>query len=64
MGRAFRVTQQHGEIFTVPWAAGFVATIHPSALLRASTRPREAFAQFVDDLRAVAAFSASVRRSR
>src|SRR5688572_24327806 len=34
MGRAFRVTQQHGEVFTVPWAKGFVATIHPSSILR------------------------------
>jgi DNA polymerase len=57
MGRAFRVTQQHGQVFTVPWADGFVATIHPSSILRTPPPDRDkAYAQFVADLRVVAEF--------
>jgi len=63
MGRAFRVTQQHGEVFTVPWAHGLVATLHSSSILRTPPPRRdEAYAQFVADLRAVATFLGSIRR--
>jgi uracil-DNA glycosylase family protein len=63
MGRNFRVTKQHGEVLDAPWAKGFVATVHPSSILRAPPPGRdEAYAQFVEDLRAVAAFSRSVRK--
>ena len=57
MGRAFRVTQQHGDVLTVAWAKSFVATIHPSAVLRAPPPGRdEAYAQLVADFKAVARF--------
>jgi uracil-DNA glycosylase family protein len=57
MGRAFRVTRQHGEVFSVPWAKGFVATIHPSSILRMPPPDREAaFTQFVEDLRVAGSF--------
>ena len=57
MGSAFRVTRQHGEVLTVPWAKGFVATIHPSSILRTPPPGREAaYTQFVEDLRVVARF--------
>lgn len=62
MGRAFRVTTQHGEVFTVPWAKGFVATIHPSSILRAPSPGRERMHElFLNDLRATAQFCADVR---
>ena len=61
MGRGFRVTLQHGEVFTVPWAKGFVATLHPSSILRAPSPGREEmYAFFVNDLRAVAQFRAAI----
>jgi len=55
LGRAFRVTRDHGHIFESDLGPA-VATIHPSAILRAPDDVRdEAYAGFVDDLRAVAA---------
>jgi uracil-DNA glycosylase len=62
LGRAFRVTRQHGEV--VPSDLGPVlATVHPSAILRAPDAAREiAYAGFVDDLRAAAAQLATGRR--
>jgi uracil-DNA glycosylase len=56
-GRAFRVTRDRGRL--VPWALApyALATVHPSALLRApdeQTRERE-IRIFVQDLRTVAA---------
>lgn len=57
MGNAFRVTRQHGEVLTVPWAKGFVATIHPSSILRAPSPGRDAaYAQLVQDLGVVATY--------
>jgi DNA polymerase len=35
MGRDFRVTRQRGRIVHTEWAASTMATIHPSAVLRA-----------------------------
>ncbi len=35
LGRAFRVTRQRGELLASPHAAHVLATVHPSAILRA-----------------------------
>jgi uracil-DNA glycosylase len=55
MGPKFRVTQKRGRIFReLPWAAAFVATVHPSSILRGNPDEREAsFATFVADLKVV-----------
>jgi uracil-DNA glycosylase len=54
LGRQFRVTKQRGEPIDSPLAETVLATIHPSAILRAENRDAE-YAGFVDDLRKVAA---------
>jgi uracil-DNA glycosylase len=56
MGAQFRVTRDRGKIFEdVPWAKAFVATIHPSAILRGDPAERAtALAAFVADLKVVA----------
>jgi uracil-DNA glycosylase family protein len=62
MGRAFRVTQQHGQILKPEWATAFVATLHPSAILRTPPPAREqAYGQLVDDLRVIAQHLAAGR---
>jgi uracil-DNA glycosylase len=56
-GRAFRVTRDRGRLVPSPMAPYALATVHPSALLRApdeQTRERE-IRRFVEDLRKVAA---------
>jgi DNA polymerase len=55
LGRTFRVTRQHGEV--LPSDLGpILATVHPSAILRAPDDVRdETYAGFVEDLRAAAA---------
>jgi len=56
-GRAFRVTRDRGRLVPSPFAPYALATVHPSALLRApdeQTRDRE-IRRFVEDLRKVAA---------
>jgi len=57
-GPAFRVTKQRGQWITHSgMAARLLATVHPSAILRADEASRdEAYAGFVADLRLVAAF--------
>ena len=56
LGRQFRVTRQRGELLDSELAEIVVATVHPSAILRAEDEDREReFAAFVDDLRVVAA---------
>ena len=53
MGAAFRVTKQRGVPLAHPSGARIVATIHPSAILRApdsETRSVE-MARFIADLR-------------
>ena len=57
MGGDFRVTRDRGNIFDdVPFAKSFVATIHPSSILRGDPTERaSAFAAFVADLKVVAA---------
>ena len=63
MGRDFRVTKQHGEVLSAPFAKAFVATIHPSSILRTPPPDRDvAFAQFVEDLRAVAKCAKAARK--
>jgi DNA polymerase len=53
LGKSFRVTKQRGEFVASNWAPRVMATIHPSALLRApdeATRHAE-YERFVADLR-------------
>ena len=52
-GRQFRVTKQRGELIDSPLAEHVLATIHPSAIIRAEDRDRE-YAGFVADLEKVA----------
>jgi DNA polymerase len=54
LGKGFRVTQSRGTPLESDLAELVVATIHPSAVLRAEDR-EAMFAGLVDDLRAVAA---------
>lgn len=57
MGPKFRVTQERGKRFDVPWAGAFFATIHPSAILRGPPADREAALQgFIADLSEVAKY--------
>ena len=56
-GRAFRVSKDRGRVVPSRWASYALATVHPSALLRApdeDTRHRE-IERFVGDLRQAAA---------
>ncbi len=56
LGRQFRVTKQRGELVESPLAPNVIATIHPSAILRADEAFRDAeYAGLVEDLRKVAA---------
>jgi DNA polymerase len=54
LGKQFRVTKERGRDLESDLAPHVVATIHPSAVLRADDRERE-FAGLVEDLRVVAA---------
>ena len=56
LGRSFRVTQQRGLPVSSPLAPQVIATVHPSALLRAPDKDtrRAETARFVEDLRAAA----------
>ena len=54
LGRTFRVTKQRGTPVDSPLADIVIATIHPSAILRAQDRDAE-YAGFVADLQQVAA---------
>jgi len=63
LGRSVRVTSDRGRPFETELAAVAFATVHPSSILRApdaTSRKRER-AQFVDDLRVVAAALANAR---
>lgn len=58
MGAGFRITRERGTVFAdTPWAPKFMATVHPSSILRAPEEEdrRKAYAAFVEDLRVVAA---------
>jgi uracil-DNA glycosylase len=56
MGKDFRVTKRRGELIEVGFAPAAVATVHPSAVLRARDSDERAaeFDQLVDDLRIIA----------
>jgi DNA polymerase len=57
LGPRFRVSRERGRFVSSPLAPHVLATVHPSAILRApddDSRRRE-MARFVDDLRVVAA---------
>jgi uracil-DNA glycosylase family protein len=54
LGRTFRVTKQRGTPVESPLAEVVIATIHPSAILRAEDRDAE-YAGFVADLERVVA---------
>jgi len=57
LGSAFRLTQHRGEVIRdTPWAPWVLATVHPSALLRAPDRDarERAYAEFLNDLKIVA----------
>lgn len=54
LGRTFRVTQQHGRVLDSDLGPT-LATIHPSAILRAGEGRDEQYRGMVDDLRAAAA---------
>jgi DNA polymerase len=59
-GKAFRVTRDHGRLVPFALAPFAIATVHPSALLRApdeETR-RQEVEHFIEDLRRVAAILA------
>jgi uracil-DNA glycosylase len=53
-GPSFRVTKQRGEWFELDAGVRAVATIHPSAVLRAQERRDEEYAGLVRDLRVMA----------
>src|SRR5881394_2556843 len=53
LGRTFKVTQERGRVISGQGGLRFVATVHPSSILRApddETRHAE-MARFIDDLR-------------
>jgi uracil-DNA glycosylase family protein len=53
-GPQFRVTRDRGKIFSFPWAQQFLATVHPSSLLRMPGEDRAAaLQQFVADLKRI-----------
>ena len=55
LGRDFRVSRQRGELVDSPLAPKVIATVHPSAILRADEASRDAeMKTFVSDLRKVA----------
>lgn len=57
IGRHFKITRDRGRFFESAWSPATIATYHPSALLRIPDPQRldEARAQFISDLRQVAA---------
>jgi DNA polymerase len=57
LGKQFRVTQQRGKPMPSELAGAIVATVHPSAILRAPDDAREeARKEFFADLKAVARY--------
>jgi DNA polymerase len=55
LGKDFRVTKSHGQVFDLPPASRVTATVHPSSILRSRTDEERALAfdGLVTDLRAV-----------
>lgn len=55
LGRDFRVSRQRGQFLRSGLAPFVIATVHPSAILRApDDRRGEEKAQFIEDLKKVA----------
>ena len=63
MGREFRITADRGKFFPHRWAKELVATIHPSAILRAQERADQEYAHFLEDLQLIAARVAELDRA-
>ena len=63
MGREFRITVDRGKFFPHRWAKELVATIHPSAILRAQERADEEYAHFVRDLQSISTRIAELDRA-
>jgi DNA polymerase len=55
LGPDFRVSKQRGERFELPSGVVAIATIHPSAVLRAREERADVYAGFVGDLETIAA---------
>lgn len=66
LGKDFRVTQRRGELIESELAPHIVATVHPSAILRAPDEDarHEEMAKFIDDLKQVARALNRVERRR
>ncbi len=57
LGKQFRVTRDRGKPLPSEWAEAVVATIHPSAVLRAPDDARDQMRRdFIADLEVVAAY--------
>lgn len=58
LGPGFRINLSRGQVFDTPWAEAWMATFHPSALLRMPDPRKRAEARihFEADLRAAAAW--------
>ncbi|GAC1433975.1 MAG: hypothetical protein NVSMB68_06560 [Thermoanaerobaculia bacterium] len=56
LGAAFRVTADHGRMFTTRSGLRVIATLHPSAVLRAGEESENYFATIVTDLRTASSF--------
>ena len=54
LGPSFRVTAERGRILEPDFAPRAVATVHPSAILRAGDRRKQEYGAFIEDLRVVA----------
>ncbi len=56
LGKSFRVTERHGEFVSTTYAERTMATVHPSAILRAPTDQvrHQLRKQFVDDFKKIA----------
>ena len=63
MGPGFKVTESRGQPLSSPLAPIVMATVHPSAILRARENRREEMTRFVEDLLVLASLlAAGVRR--
>jgi DNA polymerase len=54
LGPQFRVTKERGRWFELPGGVNALATIHPSAVLRAQDRRDKEYAGLVRDLTLIA----------
>jgi DNA polymerase len=65
LGKQFRVTQQRGQLLSLPNGRLVVATIHPSAILRMPDPEvrRQARVQFHEDIKRIAGFLRKSRKS-